>query len=76
VIALLHRQREQPADGAFRELRSQLIAIYNEKSKAFDYAICQMALALLAFGLGDRSEARRQLQNRRSGRAHCEQRAG
>ncbi|MDR3099386.1 MAG: hypothetical protein LBV73_20225 [Paraburkholderia sp.] len=63
VIALLDRQREQPVDGALRELQSQLLAIYSGKSKAFDYATCQMALALLAFGLGDRSEARRQLQN-------------
>ena len=63
VIALLERQRDEPVGASLSQLLSQLTAIYMGKNKVFDYATCQMGLALLHFGLGDHDEARRQTIN-------------
>ncbi|MEX3957346.1 hypothetical protein [Trinickia sp. EG282A] len=59
VILLLCRQREEAVTKALLELKSQLDDIYHGKTRPSDYAMCQMGLALIDFGLGDHDEARR-----------------
>lgn len=61
VIALLHRQNEEPVAPQLLELRAQLQAIYIGKTK--DIAVCQLGLALCDVGLGNPDEARYFLKN-------------
>ncbi|WP_186128272.1 tetratricopeptide repeat protein [Burkholderia gladioli] len=61
IIDLLQRQRQEPVQGPLTELRDQLLAIYQSKSK--DIPTCQMGLALAYFGLGNHEDALRLATN-------------
>lgn len=61
IVELLDRQRREPVTGPLNELRLQLADIYASKNK--DVATCQMGLGLAHFGLGDREEALRMIDN-------------
>jgi len=64
IAGILIRQRTEHIEPQLRELREQLLAVYNGPRRAdVNFATCQIGLALSAFGLGDHDEAMRQASN-------------